>query len=485
MYCRFYVKLLVAIELLISCCSFLPLLSFKYHGKRNFEIHLSRRVEVTFPYPSGLLLTPNLPTSDKDSHPTNDIFCIVQHNVQSLRPHLKRVGVMEGALTESVCETLIADCEKYALDHGGWTSARHRDYPTTDLPLDVIFGKFSSIHGLVTGNILPEMASFFDISEDHLSVAELFIAKYEFKEGKQKKLDPHVDGTPYSFVVSLNDPLVEFTGGGTRFIESDTTYRPSKVGTAVLFSGKNMHEGVAVTSGIRYILTGFCYYRNPDKSHRTFLTNYLSEHDGSAAGGSSKTHNPQLDSTVEHKTIPRVALKLKRAESSGGVHTGDVLRGIRVFNNKMNETDSVGRFNASTTTRRLEDDTAGGTMVMFDGMSVSEVQQMVRYCGARMDSRNCTLLVDRDDGDEGQYEDDEENSAKGEQGVMDMGNTADEDSELLKGGSPIIEENSTELDEERRFVCKTVDAIVGNGDYWTLDSMLQIGMSQRGPGGWI
>lgn len=38
-------------------------------------------------------------------------------------------------------------------------------------------------------------------------------------------------------------------GGGTHFLNNQETYRPTDVGTAVLFSGKNLHSGVAVTQG--------------------------------------------------------------------------------------------------------------------------------------------------------------------------------------------------------------------------------------------
>lgn len=78
--------------------------------------------------------------------------------------------------------------------------------------------------------------------------------------------------------------------------------RPQKAGAAVLFSGKNLHEGLPVTSGVRYILTGFCEYVNeidPDNKtspHSLFLRDYDSKYDGYAA--------------------------------LGGVHTGDIIKGI-------------------------------------------------------------------------------------------------------------------------------------------------------------
>ena len=85
---------------------------------------------------------------------------------------------------------------------------------------------------------------------------ELFIAKYEFQPGKQAGLGAHKDGTPWSFVVTLNNPC-EFVGGGTRFVEDyagGVTYRPSTVGSAVIFSGKNKHEGIRIC-----VLVFFCY----------------------------------------------------------------------------------------------------------------------------------------------------------------------------------------------------------------------------------
>jgi predicted 2-oxoglutarate/Fe(II)-dependent dioxygenase YbiX len=104
---------------------------------------------------------------------------------------------------------------------------------------------------------------------------EMFIAKYEFAEGKQTSLKPHVDGTPWSFVIVLNDPGADFDGGGTRFIDDGVTYRPANVGSAIAFSGKNMHEGVAITRGIRYILTGFCTYTDKsDQTHEAFMQCY-------------------------------------------------------------------------------------------------------------------------------------------------------------------------------------------------------------------
>lgn len=133
---------------------------------------------ISFPYPSGLLIT----------EVDNKRYCLLQHNVVKLRPYYERVSVVESLLPKDTCDYIIREAEIAASARGGWTADRHSAYPTTDLPLEAIFGRFSSIHGLINGNILPLMASYFDLNEDYLSIGELFVAKYEFGANKQAGL---------------------------------------------------------------------------------------------------------------------------------------------------------------------------------------------------------------------------------------------------------------------------------------------------------
>ena len=135
-------------------------------------------LEVSFPYPTGLLISN-----------VNDVnYCLLQHNVVKLRESYKRISQVKGAISESICAQIIHDAEACASLNGGWTANRHSAYPTTDLQLEAIFGKFSSIHGLVNGYLLPEIASFFGLNEDFLSIGELFVAKYEYGVNKQAGL---------------------------------------------------------------------------------------------------------------------------------------------------------------------------------------------------------------------------------------------------------------------------------------------------------
>lgn len=72
----------------------------------------------------------------------------------------------------------------------------------------------------------------------------------------QKSLDYHTDGSQFSFIITLNE---EFEGGGTKFLSDGETYKLNK-GDCLIFNGKNKHCGVKITSGTRYILTGFINY---------------------------------------------------------------------------------------------------------------------------------------------------------------------------------------------------------------------------------
>ena len=128
-------------------------------------------VEVSFPFPSGLLLTP---ADDSPDH----IFCLLQHNSVQLRPHLKKVLLYENALTEDKCLELIQESEKVATSIGGWSSDRHTGYPTTDLPLDAVYPKFSPMHMYIANRLLPEMAKFFNLNLDYLECAEVYCLFY-------------------------------------------------------------------------------------------------------------------------------------------------------------------------------------------------------------------------------------------------------------------------------------------------------------------
>lgn len=286
-------------------------------------------VEISTHEPSGLKI-----------HGTEDggHYFLLEHNCIELPKHHKEVYVMEDALSHEVCQEIIDKAEAHQ-----WTEQRHTAFATTDLPLEALFGTFSNIHADIDCRILPRMAQAFDLDEEFLQIGEIFIAKYEFNKAVESSINAnvdaakfgieearsetqvglgaHKDGTPWSFVLPLND-AIEFEGGGTYFVDSEETFRPSQ-GSAVLFSGKNEHKGVPITGGKRFVMVGFINYSNrKDTSHEEFLRCYVKERDGCAASciSSVALHADDFSGETGSAGISLGGV--------GGIHTGDRLCGI-------------------------------------------------------------------------------------------------------------------------------------------------------------
>ena len=158
------------------------------------------------------------------------------------------------------CRNIITAAEAQGLLLG----ARHAAHATTDVScLDA--KELRWIAAECRRRVLPRFAQAFsvdDASDGEFVLADLFVARYA--ADAQRALAEHEDGSPFAFVVPLNDG---FEGGGTQFVEltGAPTFKPAP-GAALLFSGKNRHRGVATTKGVRYILAGFVDVRVPDES---------------------------------------------------------------------------------------------------------------------------------------------------------------------------------------------------------------------------
>lgn len=177
-------------------------------------------------------------------------------------PSLWQAHLAPSLLNPSVSSKLIDLAEKWAGSNGGWMTARHRNYKTTDVDIAICSGELLSIcNSILETEILPLMSSLFMFSVEELAIEDLFLAKYSAAEGAQKGLDKHRDGSELSFVLTLNDPQKDFSGGGTRFVregnKADLLIAPQQQGSAVFFCGQHNHAGSPVSAGTRYILAGF------------------------------------------------------------------------------------------------------------------------------------------------------------------------------------------------------------------------------------
>jgi len=152
----------------------------------------------------------------------------------------------------NVCSWIINECENYAKDNGGWTKKRHKNYPTTDLPVESV----KSIFGFVFESLklLSEKIkkSYGLMDEINIDYSDLFIVKY--KADEQNFLEIHQDGSFLSFNILLSNPH-DFEGGGTYF--DDGLIMKGEQGDLIIHTSKMKHSGLPITKGTRYLLVGF------------------------------------------------------------------------------------------------------------------------------------------------------------------------------------------------------------------------------------
>lgn len=156
---------------------------------------------------------------------------------------------LKNLLTPSQCETLVAAAEQLT-----WQTARHASYPTTDIATSTAPHIERAL--LQANSVLMEQAcAAFGFQPGELWLRDQFVVKYN-PEG-QNRLSAHRDASPISYVLALNE---RYEGGGLAFADGappEAQPRKLRTGEAIVFCGKRLHEGLPVTAGTRYIVTGF------------------------------------------------------------------------------------------------------------------------------------------------------------------------------------------------------------------------------------
>ena len=155
------------------------------------------------------------------------------------------------------CQLIIDEAEAKA-NEMGWTTTRHGNYPTTDLPIVELPTTLEFLKVALVERIYPllrqQFGEFLPDGGNNLRVADGFIVKYD-AEGGQTELKPHRDGSVLSFNIALN-PMSEFDGGGTWFASLDGPVKIDQ-GEIVSHSSSLLHGGHGITWGKRYIIVCF------------------------------------------------------------------------------------------------------------------------------------------------------------------------------------------------------------------------------------
>ncbi len=161
--------------------------------------------------------------------------------------------------THQECQAIIEEAEAKA-NEMGWTTTRHGNYPTTDLPIVELPSALEFLKVALVERIYPLLRQQFGVflpdEGNNLRVADGFVVKYDAMGG-QTELKPHRDGSVLSFNIALN-PMSEFDGGGTWFQSLDLD-GPVKIdqGEIVSHSSSLLHGGHGITRGKRYIIVCF------------------------------------------------------------------------------------------------------------------------------------------------------------------------------------------------------------------------------------
>lgn len=158
--------------------------------------------------------------------------------------------------TEEECQKMIDEAEQVA-DEMGWTTKRHGNYPTTDLPIAELPQTLKFLRRALEERIYPLLREQFKTylpDGRKLRVADGFVVKYDAKGG-QSELKPHRDGSVLSFNIALN-PSHEYDGGGTWFESLGDSVRIEQ-GEVCSHASGIMHGGHGITRGKRYIMVCF------------------------------------------------------------------------------------------------------------------------------------------------------------------------------------------------------------------------------------
>ena len=155
-------------------------------------------------------------------------------------------------VTEKFCKELITKAE----EHGNWTTDRHNNYPTHDLPLKS-FGYEEIYHEILEEYAHPVIWDVWRLNagKDKKKRMDTFIAKYDnVSENAQNHLGCHHDQAEYTLVLTLND---DFEGGGTWFPNQKILLK-NPVGYMTLHPNTTHRHGARpVLTGTRYVLISF------------------------------------------------------------------------------------------------------------------------------------------------------------------------------------------------------------------------------------
>ena len=179
------------------------------------------------------------------------------------------------------CAYAIKTAELFSINNNGWSTSRHYNVPTTDIPISNVPSLSEWFKTIFIKKLKPMLINQFlnnnCYNKESIKIHDAFIVKYQYnnKFESQRYLPLHVDQSTHSLTIALNENE-DFIGGGTYFADLDFSLRP-EIGHVLSFKGDLLHSGDPIIKGIRYILAIFLYmtkYNDNDNDTNDAIESY-------------------------------------------------------------------------------------------------------------------------------------------------------------------------------------------------------------------
>lgn len=175
---------------------------------------------------------------NNDAKAVDDVILWKKYTYKDIIPH-------------EICDKIIKSCEEIA-GNETWP-LMHSAYKSSSISLDSldIFNQFMS--DVFEKNIIPAIEESYKYNFSW-NIRDIFINKYDCAHNANG-LSPHKDGSHITLNIALNDKS-EYENGGTKFIDDNEVISLDK-GEMLIHCGKELHTGVQITKGTRYVMVIF------------------------------------------------------------------------------------------------------------------------------------------------------------------------------------------------------------------------------------
>lgn len=225
---------------------------------------------------------------------------------------------VRGVMSASEAKELIDESEAYASSQGGWATARHAHYPTTDVAVNSL-ANGERVAEMIRERVYPILSKEYGVT--NLILRDLFVVKYE--GSSQRGLRRHRDGCRISFGIALTPP----SEGGTYFASFRHLLHNVQIGELWTHPSGLLHRAKPVSENeFRYVLVGFvnaaaggAIWRTWGASATTLRIFHRGDDAFSATDDRATTNLPSLYTwTLAKRSLRKLRRELLNSSVAGG-----------------------------------------------------------------------------------------------------------------------------------------------------------------------